>query len=1229
DNPGNYASLPGDQPYSAFPGTVDGGTAEPAPAPAEPAPAPAEPAPAPAEPAPAPAEPAPAPAEPAPAPATEQVSVEKQTLEAALDNKINVANSNTYMTVIPFTHVAITTAQSIMINTIPGLDVTIDYTTPSLIVYGTKTAVDAAIQLASRLEGQLDVMLEIVPLKKELPTEVVSALPRIEPLATATYDRDNQRLYIFGKKAPVERLKAYVAMIEESTSDEEDGVYYLDVERDVPGALQDYVKRAVPGVELQYDQPNRRFTIIGTPTEQIAAAKLLVDAVQNLPPEDETRFYKMDEQIPDRMIDILKERVKGMKQIERDEFDKTVLRVVAKPYQHELLAAEVEKIKEDYPFRDQNTFVSYKTTKELRARFDQVKDDFTKQYGSIKVLQDDANNSFAVWAAPSQHEALKKLLDELSTLESGEKETATLYTPKHVDSATLVSVLKDLQPNLKITDDAVNARLIIRGSAEELAEAKGTLAAIDVLEEDAIVRSFKSYPIKGFYSYDGVGSSYSPAYYVRDLSKLVPAARVTYDYYNQALIVWGTEEEHAIIEKAVANLAEQDPLEKKILRWPIRRANYSTLSSQIAAVYPNAVPTYDSSSKTLVVRATNGVALDAVKELLELLDPEEPSEFDAYLNYYDVGSEPSDDLLTAVNALIPNAALVRIDAKTKQLLVIGTAVEHKTIADSIEKLAKTYSSSDLRLIPYPVYGMNVEDLVASMTKAYPSSQFDADVRGGRVLVRATLDDHVKISEEIARINSESGEVDPENPNKPDALENAPGPRVVVYEAQNGFVATQMRGVVATLFPGVEVFGGGQAAYNALPFAKQKVTIIANGREHKMIASILESFNKRDDDELVFAIYPYGEADPGAVEALVGNIVPTAMSVPGSAPGFGGAGAYGPRNMRAQQNQMLQTMRTQRMNSGYRSSPESPIPFYRVDETTKTVAVLAKEESQEQIRVALEKLAVLDANEAKSITKVYRLGAPIAYSVSQFAPQASPSIVATPTSAYELIAFGPEKDMEKLDKMIEGIVEGGDYDKGIRRMRLFHVPGESRYNRDRIVNIINSNFATLGVSAYPGAISDQVITWGLDAQLDSVEEFLDQIFAEPNESTYKTYPLAHTDITSAATFLAQVCPNLTITPKVDQRSLVVYGTPDQHAACKTALEAFDVPAQEGAELHLATYSWEDAASYWPLYSELHAYFDQYGPIIVPSFTEYEFFVTTTEAIHEKIAKYMEMRRKDQA
>ena len=214
------------------------------------------------------------------------------------------------MAVIPVRRVAVASANSFLINTVPGIDVIIDYASPSLIVYGSKAAVDSAIELAARLEGQLDYTVDIVNLEKELPNEVVTALPRVEPGVVASYDKEHSRLLLSGKPGDVERLKKYVRQIEATTTDEKDSVYYLDVEREIPGEIQDYIRRAVPGVELNFNVDSKRFTIIGTPTEQLATAKLINDAIVNLPPEDETRYYKFDDQVSDRMIDLIRERVK-------------------------------------------------------------------------------------------------------------------------------------------------------------------------------------------------------------------------------------------------------------------------------------------------------------------------------------------------------------------------------------------------------------------------------------------------------------------------------------------------------------------------------------------------------------------------------------------------------------------------------------------------------------------------------------------------------------------------------------------------------------------------------------------------------------------------------------------------------------------------------------------------------------------------------------------------------
>ena len=1124
------------------------------------------------------------------------------------------------MSVIPIRRVAVATANSVLVNTIPGLDTMIDYASPAIIVYGSKSAVDAAIELADKLESQLDFIVEFVQLEKELPNEVVSAFAKIEPRVVTSYDRSNMKLFLSGKPADVARLKKYVAEIENATTDEKDGVYYLDVDRELPGEIQDYIRRAVPGVELNFHQSSKRFTIIGTPTEQLATAKLITDAILNLPPEDETRYYKLDAQAPDRLIEMLRERVKNVNTIERDQYNSATLRVVAKPFQHEEIARALKQIQEEYPLADQNYFVAYKTTKEVRDRFEQIKDDWQRDKGTIKILKDDATNSFAVWALPAQHKALKETLEQLAELETGERNTASLYSPKYVDAATLVTILNDLHPNVKVTNDTLNARIILRGTAQELDEAKATLATVDARGEDGVERFFKSYPVQGFYSYDSVGNYFSPTYYIRDLSKLVPAARVTYDYYNQAVVVWGTQEEQDIMQKAIDDLVKKNDLDKRLLRWPVRRARYATLIAQIAAIYPNATPSYDSASKTLLVRTNNVVTLDAVKELLEILDPEEISEFDPVLQYYDVGAAPSDDLVDAVKALAPAAQLVQVDKKTKQLLVIATPAEHKVVAANVERIAKTFGSSDLRLIPYPIYSMKVADVVASLTDAYPAATFEADTRGSRVLARATLEDHVKISEEIARLNADDEEIDETNANGAKTI-NTPGPRVVVYDLDSMAVATQTRGVVTSLFPDAEIFGGtsGSGYLGGAPGQKQKVTIIANSREQKMIASIIESLNSRsDDDELLFAIYPFAAIDVDTIDSIVGNLVPDAIQIPvanGAMPG-----------MRMQNRQFMMEQRYRRMNRGYGGgiNSDDAVPFYRIDPVTQTVALFAKQESHELVRESIDKLLATANVGGDTTTKVYRLGAPIASSVAVALAQIAPACVATATDGYELIVYGPESEFEKIDAMVEEI-EKDKYYEARGRMKLFTLPEAAKYSRDRMVNIINANFP--GASAYAGAVGNQIIVWGSEVVLNRIENFVNTITSVPNEAVYKTYSLKHVDVSTAVLFLTKVCPNLEITPDPARVALVIYGTPLQHSEVENAIKAFDQPADPEALPKVVSYTWDDMTSYWVIYQELRSNFPTIS--IAPYPAAQQFVIYAPEPQHDQIAIYFKERRVENA
>ena len=182
------------------------------------------------------------------------------------------------------------------------------------------------------------------------------------------------------------------------------------------------------------------------------------------------------------------------------------------------------------------------------------------------------------------------------------------------------------------------------------------------------------------------------------------------------------------------------------------------------------------------------------------------------------------------------------------------------------------------------------------------------------------------------------------------------------------------------------------------------------------------------------------------------------------------------------------------------NPAEAIPFYRIDPVTQTVALFAKQESHELVRESIDKLLATSDVGGQTTTKVYRLGAPIASSVAVTLAQVAPACVATATDYYELIVYGPESELEKVDSMIEEI-EKDKYYEARGRMKLFTVPEAAKYSRDRMVNIINANFP--GASAYAGAVGDQIIVWSSEIVLNRIENFVKTITSVPNEAVYKT------------------------------------------------------------------------------------------------------------------------------
>ncbi|MCF0234720.1 MAG: hypothetical protein HUK22_07070, partial [Thermoguttaceae bacterium] len=238
-------------------------------------------------------------------------------------------------------------------------------------------------------------------------------------------------------------------------------------------------------------------------------------------------------------------------------------------------------------------------------------------------------------------------------------------------------------------------------------------------------------------------------------------------------------------------------------------------------------------------------------------------------------------------------------------------------------------------------------------------------------------------------------------------------------------------------------------------------------------------------------------------------------------------------------------------------------------------------------------------------------------------QFAPSVSAYAPSEYEVIVYGPTVELnDKVDGFFKAILEDGDYNKAAAKMKLFVIPEKSRYLRDRVVLIVNSNFERIGASAYPGALANQVIVWGLDSALEQITQFLDELLAAPDEAVYQTYPISNVTVETAMAFLAKVCPNVELSPDVPRKAVIAFGTPLQHASIAEALKVIDSPTDPAVVPVVKTYYWEDPNSFWSVYTELTATFPTV--VLTVNAASYEYVVATNEETHAKLKSFLDER-----
>ena len=1099
------------------------------------------------------------------------------------------AASGTFMKIFRLEKADPKAASELLRNTIAGIEIDQVAGENTLVIYGAPGALDSARRLIDELELSGKKAVETISYTNTFPFAALAALRQEEPTVTLTQDPLRKQFILFGPADAVRRMSGHLNALLQASPETEESLRYLATEREIPDEVVSYVQRLFPRLKLTYNKDDNQFTLIGSDSDREGAVRIIREAEESLPELEETRYYLLDRRVSDEFLDRMRDVLSGAKEIERSDDNPRVMKVKARPETLDQVMDEIRRLNEEYPDVQEKLFVTYPLEEELKASFDALLPEFEHENGEIRLIGYE-NEILGIWATPAQHKNLKELVDRLrgEGLSEEAQKTATYYNLQYADGASLIPVVREIVPAATLSVDPDGSRLLVRGAKKDVDKALRFLETLDVkppvAEADRFVR---------------IEPRRLPA---ATLSALIRAAfpklTPTVESSTGALLInlGRVPKEDLLAFVDLADPAEPSPLSPTLKVYAFEKTPTAVVADAVKRLVPSAQVILQPAAKRMMVIA-KPVDLETIDqhigEIEGAVSPAEP-----FVKFYAFDKEPTDDvvhsLTTSLKQIAPQA-IVEVNKNARQLMVIADADEQGKIEESLKSIIETFDPVDLKLVAYPISGMDADRLREALEKIYPDLKIETDTQGRRLLIWATLDEHVRISDEIAEVNAES---DPDSP-------DYEGPKCVVYSAKNGGEARMLQRLIQTMFPSAEVYTESVSSSSPWDFdeeeaywtdrlvGEQKLTVFAPAREQTMIAEIFEQYTSPSNlPERQLRSWPYGELEPQTVEVMIQSILPAAQSLSPSA-----AGGSDDSNV---------------------PSVKENTSFFRVDPRTRTVSVYAAVDELEKVAGLLNQLAETEgASEMRS--GVYPLSSPIA---SQILPELSklvPGAQFTAADPYQIIAFATEADQKTVARFLS---ELSDLETAGTHflMKSVFLPEGCRVPRDSVVHYLTVQFLRMKGYAYSAANSNQIILWGTSRVIGEMEKFIDETCSANQEETYRSYPVDHLPVPEAVGLLKQLAPNASISPDMTNKRVTVLASPFVQKQVESALAEIDAKRTGDAALSAKYYNMEGMtpALFPSVYTALIRQFPQ--AVIVADPVYLQFTIVATGAQQEQIAGF---------
>ncbi|MCY2992126.1 MAG: hypothetical protein NTY19_30235 [Planctomycetota bacterium] len=388
----------------------------------------------------------------------------------------------------------------------------------------------------------------------------------------------------------------------------------------------------------------------------------------------------------------------------------------ARPVQHEQIAKAVEEMSKREPPEKAARMASYTLEGSGAYGLTYALIVLRKAFPDAQFSVGSTPNQLFAWARPTDQEAIKKSIEELS---KGSKPTAQVYRFEWADPRAAYTALATLVPNAQIALDTVSRSLVVSATPEDHAKIKATVDEMD--RRDA--KELPGLQVHRFKVTDP--ANLLPV--LQGLFKLHPQVQLALDERNNAIIAMATPAQQDTIRGLVEQV-EREAANDAAVILEVYALGEGDAQAALQAVTALLKKQGAKADLSIEPRSNSLVAIalpeqqQAIQAALELLKPADRTLEILQLDVVDPDTAELAIMRLFSGEAYATAPMLDADVGSQQLFVRATKQQHEQIRELLVKMGETGlllpGSAGPRLRVFPFEG-DVEGAVEEIKRIWP------------------------------------------------------------------------------------------------------------------------------------------------------------------------------------------------------------------------------------------------------------------------------------------------------------------------------------------------------------------------------------------------------------------------------------------------------------------------------------------------------------------------------